>query len=396
MKLNRRKVLLAGLTATVATKLATDHMRKQKAQAEQTALEELAESQIDTDALLKQAFSGDINAIDDIRKIRTTIQLMTPTVPYNRDISKLLVRCNKLTTEQYLKGKIEPNYNGSIRELPSYNDALDTYTQVGSLIGEETEVTEEVEVNIPTDDRSSTVPPALRNRVRQAENTFTDTVQEIVKLRRTIPVYFGFVLTSDQNSLILLRGTQRLNEWIANLSALQDAYHSYQDGIALAPGVEYGQVHLGFAGVYRDAFHASLIDMARQLDPSLPCYVSGHSLGGALATMGALDLALHIPEMRPQLQLYTYASPRVGDPVFANTHSQLIPNSYRIVNLGDTVPLVPPTKLGFDYAHVGHVWSFLSQNGDLLPNHSIEVYRNAINQELEMQDASSYRNLSII
>jgi predicted lipase len=396
MKLNRRRILLAGLTTAVATKVTTDLLRKQQAQAEQAALEELAARQIDTQAMLDQAFSGDTTAIEDIRKIRTAVNLVPPTTPYSRDISKLLIRCNKLTTEQYIKGKIEPTYDGSISDLPDYDAVLSRYTQVGSLIGEETQVTERVEVNIPSDDEAGSTPAALRNRVRQAENTLTDTVQEIVNLRRTIQVYFGFVLQSDQNSLILLRGTQRRNEWLANISALQETYRNYQDEAVLEPDVDYGGVHIGFAGVYWRAFHTALLNMARQLDPSLPCYVSGHSLGGALATMAVLDLALHLPELRPQLQLYTYASPRVGDPVFANLHSRIVPNSYRVVNLADTVPLVPPTKLGADYAHVGQSWSFLSQNGDLLPNHLIEVYRNAITQGLEIQDGANYQNLSII
>ncbi len=399
MKLNRRRVLLAGLTTAIATKVTSDYVRKQRVQAEQAALEELAARQIDTQALLDQAFSGDATAIEAIRKIRTAVNLTSPVLPYSRDISKLLIRCNKLTTEQYLKGKIEPDYDGSVRELPDYDEALSSYTQIGSLIGEESQVTEQVEVNIPRNDANGALDPtpsALRNRVRQAENTLTDTVQEMVTLRRTIPVYFGFVLASDTNSLILLRGTQRRSEWLANLSAIQDSYRVYQDETVLNPGVEFGGVHLGFAGVYREAFHTTLLDMAHQLDPTLPCYVSGHSLGGALATLAALDLALHLPELRPRIQLYTYASPRVGNPMFVNTHSRIIPNSYRVANLADTVPLVPPTNLGVDYVHVGQPWSFLSQNGDLLPNHLIETYRNAINQELEIQEEANYPNFSII
>lgn len=396
MTFSRRTLLLAGLAAAATTRLTTDHLRNQTVQAKQTALEDLARHQVDTEAMLDQAFSGEGAALDEIREIRTTIQLARPTEPYHRHISKRLIHCNKLTTEQYVKGKIEPDYNGSIRELPSYDKTLSTYTQIGTLIGEETDITEHVEVTLPSEDELNTLPSALSHQVRQAETTLTDTVREMVKLRRTVPVYFGFVLASEQHSLILLRGTQRRREWLTNLSVIQNPYRLYQDDRVLESTLDYGLVHVGFASAYRESFHSSLIALARQLNPALPCYVSGHSLGGALASMAVLDLALHLPELRSQLQLYTYASPRVGNPAFANLHSQLIPNSYRITNVADMVPLVPPTKLGADYAHVGQSWSFLSQNGDVLPNHLIEVYRHAIHQELETQDDIEYRNLSII
>ena len=88
-----------------------------------------------------------------------------------------------------------------------------------------------------------------------------------------------------------------------------------------------------------------LLTAVGQLNPTIPCYITGHSLGGAIATLAALEIAINIPQIREQLQLYTYGSPRIGDRNFAQAHSQLIPNSYRIVNLSDSVPLVPPIKI---------------------------------------------------
>jgi predicted lipase len=99
---------------------------------------------------------------------------------------------------------------------------------------------------------------------------------------------------------------------------------------------------------------------------------------------------LNVPQLRDKIQLYTYASPRVGDLTFAKLHSQYIPNSYRIVNLADFIPLMPPTQAVGTYLHVGQEWSFLSQNGDFMPNHVVDTYRVAVEREVETDSSRSY------
>ena len=111
--------------------------------------------------------------------------------------------------------------------------------------------------------------------------------------------------------------------------------------------------------------------------------MTGHSLGAAIATLVAFELVQAAPKLKDQIQLYTYAGPRVASPAFAKLHSQLIPNAYRVVNLGDTVPLVPPVTLGSSYVHLGQEWSFLAQYGDVLLNHVVDTYRAALEQEVE-------------
>jgi triacylglycerol lipase len=45
------------------------------------------------------------------------------------------------------------------------------------------------------------------------------------------------------------------------------------------------------------------------------------------------------------------------------------------------------------YVHVRQEWTFLSQNGDVLPNHVVDTYGNAIDRELESHTAKTYLNL---
>lgn len=75
--------------------------------------------------------------------------------------------------------------------------------------------------------------------------------------------------------------------------------------------------------------------------------VCGHSLGGALATLLALDVAANTVYKDPSV--YTFGSPRTGDSLFASTYDQVVKNSYRIANRLDIVPTLPPPT---NYEHV--------------------------------------------
>ena len=67
--------------------------------------------------------------------------------------------------------------------------------------------------------------------------------------------------------------------------------------------------------------------------------ICGHSLGGAIVTLLALDLAANSTFKNPTV--YTYASPRTGDPAFVSTYDQVVPNTFRIANRVDLVPKLP-------------------------------------------------------
>lgn len=246
---------------------------------------------------------------------------------------------------------------------------------------EDARSSETIEVDVPATTHS---PPAtsdpVENNLDTASGAIGQTVKQAVKLKQLIPVYFGFVLTSKAASIIIFRGTQRTTEWIGDILLFQKNYEGFANS----------KIHSGFANIYKDLAQQTR-EIANQLNPSVLCYVSGHSLGSALATLAAVDLALKVPKLKEQIRLYTYAGPRVGNSNFAQMHSQIVPNSYRIFNLADSIPLSPPTIFRQDvYSHVGQAWSFLTQYGDVLPNHAVDTYRAAINKEVETNKARTY------
>jgi alpha-beta hydrolase superfamily lysophospholipase len=75
-----------------------------------------------------------------------------------------------------------------------------------------------------------------------------------------------------------------------------------------------------------------------------PLFLTGHSLGGALATLAA--------SRWPARACYTFGAPRVGDGAFART---LRAPLYRVVNGQDVVPRVPPASDLLGFADAGEL-----------------------------------------
>ncbi|MEK0187788.1 lipase family protein [Microcoleus anatoxicus] len=386
LKFTRRKLLLGGLAAASAATAIPEYLRRLAESDRQKQVLALLNDR-DADKFFQQTLEADAKKINEARQIQASVKLSPPPIPYNRDISKLLIQCSKLATQQYLKGKIDPSYNGDIKSLPAYTAQFKDYTQVSALKGVEASISEQVEVDIPqspTSSNSDTDP--IGDNVDNAQKAIKNTAKEVVKIKKKIPVYFGFFLSSKKHNIIVFRGTQRTIEWILNINAV----YATNDRKVASP--LYGAIHPGFSTIYSN-ISVQTLEAAKKLNPSVPCYISGHSLGAAIATLAAIDIAVNIPRLQKQVQLYTYASPRVGDRVFAREHNRVVPNSYRVVNLADAITLVPFTVFfKTEYVHVGEEWSFLAQNGDVMPNHVVDTYRSAIDKEAETNKPRNYPN----
>lgn len=103
----------------------------------------------------------------------------------------------------------------------------------------------------------------------------------------------------------------------------------------LVPTVGDEKVHRGF----RDAFDAVKADIEKDLreNAGAPIYITGHSLGGALAVLATRFLASD-----SQGACYTFGGPRVGNEYTADNIKTPI---YRVVNAADIVPRLPPAFL---------------------------------------------------
>jgi triacylglycerol lipase len=151
----------------------------------------------------------------------------------------------------------------------------------------------------------------------------------------------GFVAGNADMILVAFRGTEvgEIKDWKSDAN------------IKLVPGKGGGHVHIGF----KKALEAVSSEMAAAVreyrSKDQPVFVTGHSLGAALA---GLAVAAAGSERVEIAGLYTYGMPRVGNKTFADRfmrkHGK---RAYRIVNNNDIVTRVPPSIVG--YKHVGMV-----------------------------------------
>lgn len=162
-------------------------------------------------------------------------------------------------------------------------------------------------------------------------------------------VSMGMVLqdTASGEAVIAIRGTEGVFEWI------QDARFLYVP--CPIPGGA-GSTDDGFTAMYKSleiGAEPGSAPLSRTLAtlpwrvPVTSVTVCGHSLGGALATLTAFDVAANTT--LPQPRAITFASPRTGDAPFAAAYNRLVPNTCRVVNRLDLIPRTPPSPL---YDHV--------------------------------------------
>lgn len=163
-------------------------------------------------------------------------------------------------------------------------------------------------------------------------------------------VTFGFLAVSDAKELVaVIRGTDTILEWLHDGSFLM---------VPCPITGAHGFTEDGFTAVYR-SLRIGQANGSPSTRDSIKSYldtgaatavtVTGHSLGGALATYLTLDVALNTSCRAPIT--YTFASPRPGDHTFAGAYNAVIASSYRVANREDLVPKLPPI-LPLPYEHV--------------------------------------------
>lgn len=144
--------------------------------------------------------------------------------------------------------------------------------------------------------------------------------------------------TRNRTLYISFRGTQ-LNE--ANLKTdLYESLVKYEPTSHLNVSVSYG-----FANAFLN-LRQFFYDVIFRIQANR-VIITGHSLGGALASLAAFDLKYINPDTN--LTVYTFASPRVGDIAFASNFNKMVTRSYRVQNMYDPVPRFPTTYQGYEH-----------------------------------------------
>ena len=134
----------------------------------------------------------------------------------------------------------------------------------------------------------------------------------------------AYVARSDEFAVLAFRGTEanRMKDVKADVNARQ----------TICP--TGGRLHSGFKKQYDDvAFRVEAVLDDEEVRGK-PLFITGHSLGGAVATIAARRLSAD----RRIAACYTFGSPRVGTEEWVSRVKTPI---YRIVNSADPVPMLP-------------------------------------------------------
>lgn len=180
---------------------------------------------------------------------------------------------------------------------------------------------------------------------------------------------FGFIIQSEDRIIIAFRGTSSTTDWISDAIARQRKYKCVK---------ETGLTHVGISDIYYSA-REQILSSLRRLSKKKALIITGHSLGGALAVLCAIDVVGNSEFSSPTL--YTYGAPRVGNPVFAKAFTSAVDQCYRINNRFDIVPHLPPhiyklprSDKTYHYMHVREDIPLHFQNGSVASNHVISSY----------------------
>jgi triacylglycerol lipase len=180
---------------------------------------------------------------------------------------------------------------------------------------------------------------------------------------------FGYLIESDDTIVIAFRGTTSTADTISDFIARQTLYPWVTNA---------GKTHLGFTDIYGSA-RIQILSILSKCDPNKKLILTGHSLGGALATLCALDVVFNSKFSRPIL--YTFGAPRVGNPTFAAFYNRKVPSTHRIVIESDLIPLIPPpiykstyNEIVYLYLHVKGGFTLHYITDSLSKNHALINY----------------------
>jgi triacylglycerol lipase len=145
----------------------------------------------------------------------------------------------------------------------------------------------------------------------------------------------GYAAANDKMILLAFRGTEvtHLRDWMTDLRIKQ-------------VDTPFGAIHTGFKEALDRVWEEVLITF-RIFHRGQPIWITGHSLGAALATLAAQRLMAENINFNG---LYTFGSPRVGNPAFCEAcNKAFAARTFRFVNNNDVVTRVPQRVLGYDH-----------------------------------------------
>uniref|UniRef100_H2WB14 Lipase_3 domain-containing protein n=1 Tax=Caenorhabditis japonica TaxID=281687 RepID=H2WB14_CAEJA len=144
------------------------------------------------------------------------------------------------------------------------------------------------------------------------------------------------VLHADKAIVISFRGTQGFLQLISESN--KTVFESLLSWIA------GGKVSKYFGDAFTKVWTSGMKDDFAALlaqNPGYEVWVSGHSLGGSMASLAASYIVTTKMVDGSRVKLVTYGEPRTGNKDYAHAHDAQFAYSYRVTHNRDIVPHVP-------------------------------------------------------
>jgi len=156
----------------------------------------------------------------------------------------------------------------------------------------------------------------------------------------------GFVARDDYRKeiVVALRGSASIADILMDSQLVLVPFLC--PGVKMPPGA---RVHSGFLIAWDSIALEVVAVVTQQLSKHVgyALATTGHSLGGALATLAAVYLQQNFPNT---IKTYSYGSPRIGNKIFAEYINTTFGDSaYRVVHGNDGIPTIIPRSLGYHH-----------------------------------------------
>lgn len=157
----------------------------------------------------------------------------------------------------------------------------------------------------------------------------------------------GFVArdSNRREIIVALRGSTSIVDFLMDTQILLVPFVTL--GVSVPSGT---RVHNGFLIAWDSVVVQVLAIVSQQLQAhsGFSIVTSGHSLGGALATLAAVTLKHNFPATK--VSTYSYGAPRLGNKIFADyVNAEFGPRAFRVVHTTDGVPTLIPPSLGYHH-----------------------------------------------
>lgn len=161
---------------------------------------------------------------------------------------------------------------------------------------------------------------------------------------------------SGKELIISFRGTENIFNCFSDFDMRLVPWNIFPDNGDDDNNNNNAKVHSGFLADYLSFNIAIKQTISEQLLHNAPFIdtitCTGHSLGAALATLCALELAsVFSASTSIRIRLITFGSPRIGNDILINLITQKISikDRLRITNSNDIIPHLPPKSLGYEH-----------------------------------------------